>query len=801
MNDNLEHKHLRFIFAEYGKISAIGGENALAVLIGNLYDKIEYDYGTAVARLSRIFHGHKTHSHSRFRYFCCIPIFFLVIMFVVAVVALIGFLRVKLDEDNGWKLEPFDRQEKTFVSVFCSIILIGIIGSSTVWVRVIWSLLRSPKSQIMRRTRRYDHTENNRHTSESSRFDSYIFELKREVELISQTIKTIDALSNSCTRLVIIIDGLDSCEQSKVLQVLEIVHVLFTKESDPYICVLAVDPHLLVKGIEGNLTAVFRNGAVNGNEYMRTIIHLPVYLQIDLTKAKALSKSNNNRFNFKRRDTSMSENNFSPIIQQKTNKKKKNKNRRSKPMSAYDLTDQLMKSDYFLDINPRNLRRLINIIALTGRLLRAYHISFTWRLLANWIYLIEQWPYRSSWFIMYFEENENEFSDETTPLFQIYEKIKSQIPVSNEPLLELDRSTLKFEKFLQNCTPKLTVSILKKILPCTCNLDPYLIKLIKDSLMERNENMNITNTMTSSVSQSSYLMNSNAYYGSGGAPVSFSGGGELERIDERYRPENDTNNNTINKTQSEKFDFYPDLDDSPSSSDKRNLLLEMTVDEICDSLNTSIQYMSNEFKDVYNKNLKKKNINGQVLMYCDINELKSEMEMTFGDWQLFKSWILKQRYVQEKVLTKNLIHKKNQRLLLNNTNNNNNSTLLTNEVSFNDTQNVQHENNTNPKRKVDFDNDNLLTKASSPNSRFTVEKTLLKSNPSIDVIKPGNVSPSCDPSSLVSNIIEIIETNEWSDNEVAHGSNHNSGHPSLSASVSIPNDKQARSRTVSKTCK
>ncbi len=147
-------------------------------------------------------------------------------------------------------------------------------------------------------------------------------------------------------------------------------------------------------------------------------------------------------------------------------------------MSAYDLTDQLMKSDYFLDVNPRNLRRLINIIALTGRLLRAYHIDFNWRMLSSWIYLNEQWPYRCSWIIMYYEEHENEFHENST-LNDVYELIKHQIPVSNEPLLELDRNARKFEQFIQNCKPSLTVTILKKFLPCTCNLDPYLIKLIK----------------------------------------------------------------------------------------------------------------------------------------------------------------------------------------------------------------------------------------------------------------------------------------------------------------------------------
>lgn len=147
-------------------------------------------------------------------------------------------------------------------------------------------------------------------------------------------------------------------------------------------------------------------------------------------------------------------------------------------MSALDLTDQLIKSDYFLDVNPRNIRRLINIIALTGRLLRAYHIDFNWRVLASWIYLNEQWPYRCSWVVMYYEEHESELTEQTT-LAEIYEKVKHQIPANNEPLLELDRNARKFEQFIENCEPKLTCMILKRFLPCTCNLDPYLIKLIK----------------------------------------------------------------------------------------------------------------------------------------------------------------------------------------------------------------------------------------------------------------------------------------------------------------------------------
>lgn len=47
--------------------------------------------------------------------------------------------------------------------------------------------------------------------------------LKWEVELMAKMAKTIDSFTQNQTRLVVIIDGLDACEQDKVLQMLDTV--------------------------------------------------------------------------------------------------------------------------------------------------------------------------------------------------------------------------------------------------------------------------------------------------------------------------------------------------------------------------------------------------------------------------------------------------------------------------------------------------------------------------------------------------------------------------------------------------
>ena len=46
--------------------------------------------------------------------------------------------------------------------------------------------------------------------------DGFLQCLKQEVELMNQMVKCMDAFTTDQTRLVVVVDGLDSCEQGKV---------------------------------------------------------------------------------------------------------------------------------------------------------------------------------------------------------------------------------------------------------------------------------------------------------------------------------------------------------------------------------------------------------------------------------------------------------------------------------------------------------------------------------------------------------------------------------------------------------
>lgn len=118
------------------------------------------------------------------------------------------------------------------------------------------------------------------------KLDGFMQILKYEVTLMNNLVVTIDKFTKNTTRLVVVVDGLDSCEQDKVLQVLDIIHSLFNEDNSPFVVILAVDPQIIIKGIDQNLKSMFQDTTVKGFDYLRNIVHLPFYLQSQGLQAK-----------------------------------------------------------------------------------------------------------------------------------------------------------------------------------------------------------------------------------------------------------------------------------------------------------------------------------------------------------------------------------------------------------------------------------------------------------------------------------------------------------------------------------
>lgn len=74
------------------------------------------------------------------------------------------------------------------------------------------------------------------------------------------------------------------------------VHVLLTKENDPFITLIVCDPHKMMQDITAttgsttNQTSAF-DTSVNGHDYLLSIIQLPIYLQLNLSRTKQIKTS------------------------------------------------------------------------------------------------------------------------------------------------------------------------------------------------------------------------------------------------------------------------------------------------------------------------------------------------------------------------------------------------------------------------------------------------------------------------------------------------------------------------------
>merc|ERR1712062_177157 len=133
-----------------------------------------------------------------------------------------------------------------------------------------------------------------------------------------------------------------------------------------------------------------------------------------------------------------------------------------------DITKMIATDDYMSDVNVRSMRRLMNVVYVMSRLLRAFHIDFNYSHLASWVHITEQWPYRISWIIFYVEMaaeqhiSHEELIGNSKSLYEIYTRLKqSTLPAKNINDIDFDRDEKKLEAILKSKQHVMTIKELK----------------------------------------------------------------------------------------------------------------------------------------------------------------------------------------------------------------------------------------------------------------------------------------------------------------------------------------------------
>lgn len=201
-------------------------------------------------------------------------------------------------------------------------------------------------------------------------FERVIQKLQKEVNILISLITTLDAFTNSQTRLVIMVDGLDTCEPSKMIQILDALALFFaSRQNTPFIMILAVDPQIIVTGIQNNLRTtaggMHNNGEITAEDYIKNIINMPFYLDhITLNKLQKNLKHRNRLLtghlaSFRERNRSES----APFIRGSLSRLSLRETQSDNIGEAppIEMGTLIPSYDYFSNINPRIMRRIGNI--------------------------------------------------------------------------------------------------------------------------------------------------------------------------------------------------------------------------------------------------------------------------------------------------------------------------------------------------------------------------------------------------------------------------------------------------------
>uniref|UniRef100_A0A674C301 Kinase D-interacting substrate of 220 kDa n=1 Tax=Salmo trutta TaxID=8032 RepID=A0A674C301_SALTR len=653
---------VRFLFTDYNRLSSVGGETSLAEMIATLSDACEREFGFMASRLFRVFKTEESHGKKKWKKTCCVPSFVIFVFILGCLITGMALLAV-------FKVDVANQTVNAVLIAMASVVGLALVLNCRTWWQVADSVLNSQRKRL-------HSAANKMHKLKS---EGFMKVLKNEVELMARMAKTIDGFTQNQTRLAVIIDGLDSCEQDKVLQMLDTVRVLFSK--GPFISIFASDPHIIIKAINQNLNSVLRDSNINGHDYMRNIVHLPVFLNSrGLSSARKMcvaapangdtSNSDGNPYLsdgwHEELDRKLSQHSIGEMTKfgSKTTLNRRDTYRRRQMQRtvtrqmSFDLSKLLVTEDWFSDISPQTMRRLLNIVSVTGRLLRANQITFNWDRLASWINLTETWPYRTSWLILFLEETDG--IPDQAALKTIYERISKNIPTTKdvEPLLEIDGDVRSFEVFLSSRTPVLNSRDMKTFLPCTVNLDPKLREIIADVRAAR-EQMSIGAVTYPSLPLQEAAPRPTSVYSqqSGMSAYSPSFNGPFNPPGVVSPPPRSSYYSGIAGPQ---HPFYNRPLKVPSLKKKQGsasvvsatpviLLSSMNTDAVCERVK-QIDGIDQSMLVQYTATIKKANVNGRVLTQCNIDELKNEMKMNFGDWQLFRGTVLEMRHVESQVL-------------------------------------------------------------------------------------------------------------------------------------------------------
>ncbi|XP_066286223.1 kinase D-interacting substrate of 220 kDa B-like [Branchiostoma lanceolatum] len=428
--------HVQFNAWEYSGCSALW-----AGIVTKLCDEVEGEIGPWTTRLYRAIHEKFMASEK--------PPVTERLWFKLLITTILGTVLIVLAAVFGISGDSYLAIGTSIVEILCGVALgAGLLKNAT----KIWSFLR--KMAFSQRDRLLAQTVKPNFDQELG----FMAKVKKEVKVVTYLLRYFEAARGKQYRAVVVVDDLDRCPKDRVTKVIEAVGILLSDPNSYFISLLAVDPRIVVKSIEESFGDVMLNANINGYEYLKKIVQLPICLpgpgpqdrkrflwdtaKMSATerRVRAVQRQEAGQARAKKAAKSLVLNKeekddmkrglhkLSILWRADVTQETSYESRTISVGSAYeepglvisgnDITDKnlfltkaiknLQKDDVirFVAGNPRHIRRLFNILCVSVGVLaqRERLTRFKPKQVARWVLLVEQWPYRMSWIIQYVDD-------------------------------------------------------------------------------------------------------------------------------------------------------------------------------------------------------------------------------------------------------------------------------------------------------------------------------------------------------------------------------------------------------------
>ena len=494
--------------------SVLVGDNPMTSLVNfvrELNDSIEKEIGIVIPRLFRIYQAgpyrvpssEKSFLKSRWKKSCCCVPSFLVSI-VVLTCLVVGLILY-----GTWKLHG--PSAAIAIQIACLCVIGGFMLANLLrFFIIIYCLVFPMKKRV-----------NFVSTQAGIQEETFLSVVKQELDLCVDMLECLDGFARCQTRVVVYIDLLGSLEQQKVLALIDSLNMMISSPGHPFVFILSVDPRLLIKAMDQTLT-VIQGPFATSYDYLRNLVDLPFYIsetqktrldgliplelrnhledqQISDGEESELEWDDNADVNgdmlpqphfLKHGESEVLVNGnghlpngnngtTSRVRSVKFPHTEENEEGNKKDSISEDISHMIRTN---MNGTLNDIKRVMNIIALKGRVLRGCDVTFQWPRLAIWVNMCDVWPHRASWIILLCMDMSLALADKMS-IRRLYNLLGYAMPVVGDGERSSTNSNTYFDTFLASHKPVINVSDVRMFTPYMFYLDPTIRKLMMDYMI------------------------------------------------------------------------------------------------------------------------------------------------------------------------------------------------------------------------------------------------------------------------------------------------------------------------------